>query len=199
MKKKEDYWHNWGPPAKKINPAAIQLGYPEPSNHSPRLSLTPTVAKELALLAELTGWEALVPALLDMASRPRYDIDGDCIYSFLGSSELWEMVGGFQALNILQSEFTLFSQYQTSPDGPLGLLPTNSAPSISLLPVLCTQLCMHFVLICRQAGLLAGEFQTWLYCLPGVCETTAADLSIADHTCCTHIKTVCCEQQDKRA
>ena len=64
------------------------------------LSLTPTTARELALLAELVGWAAFVPILLDIASRPNYCAATFCSWNW----RLGRVWGGFKALNILSSE-----------------------------------------------------------------------------------------------
>ena len=84
-------------------PAADTLSDSGPQCQSPRLNFTPEVAKELVLLAELAGWEAFVPAMLDMATRP-----DECLGSFgmLSSrhTDLKQMLAGFVALNTLQSK-----------------------------------------------------------------------------------------------
>lgn len=65
-----------------------------------KLDLTPTTARELVLLAELVGWAAFVPVLLDMASRPSYCAATFCTWNW----RLGRVWGGFKALNILSSE-----------------------------------------------------------------------------------------------
>ena len=40
------------------------------SSYDTNLDLTPSTAREIVLLAELVGWTALVPVLLDIANRP---------------------------------------------------------------------------------------------------------------------------------
>lgn len=74
-----------------------------------QLKLTPTTARELGLLADLIGWTAFTPVLLDMASRP-----GDCIFMHCtwGWNQSWELRrvwGGFTALKVLSSKYERLS------------------------------------------------------------------------------------------
>lgn len=85
-----------------------RLLYPEDSideQYCKRLDLTPSTARELVLLAELVGWAAFVPVLLDMASRPDYCVSMYCSWDW----RLGHVWGGFKALNVLSSEYKLLS------------------------------------------------------------------------------------------
>ena len=76
--------------------------YPNPEDPQ-QLELTPCMARELVLLAELIGWAPYLPIMLDMASRPN---DGQNAYYSSSRGWSWQLGriwGGFKALKILSS------------------------------------------------------------------------------------------------
>ena len=82
-----------------------ELTYPEPERMC-QVYMTPCTAKELVLLAESAGWEAIVPAMLDMATRPDASIDMSYSWGFEGSgnTQVVRLWAGFKALQVLQSK-----------------------------------------------------------------------------------------------
>ena len=74
------------------------------NEHHKELDLTPSVARELALLAELVGWTAFVPILLDIASRPDVCTITYCTWTWKCSFHFRHVWGGVKALKVLSSE-----------------------------------------------------------------------------------------------
>ena len=87
---------------------ALQYPGPELEMNARELDLSPCTARELVLLADLAGWEAFVPAMLDMATRPDDADDMNINFSWRWSDVMGyrtqRMWGAFRALQILQSE-----------------------------------------------------------------------------------------------